>query len=163
MNLTPTNELERLLLQAAHDPAARPRFCQLLLESHLFVLVPPNTAPHGERTLEENEKVPLVSWKKGEQDIIPIFTSLPILQETIKTGGQALDYLTMRGKDLFGILGSGTIPAILNPNCPAGKEFFVQEMRDLASGKFFGIRPTRHVIFSVDELDASSFYGEVAL
>jgi len=137
MNFTPTNELERLLVQAAHDPAARPRFCQLLLESQLFVLVPPNTAPHGERTLEKSENVPLVSWKKGEQDIIPMFTSLPLLQETIKNSGQALDYLTMRGKDLFGILGSGKIPAVLNPGCPAGKEFFVQEMQDLASGKFF--------------------------
>lgn len=137
MNFTPTNQLEQVLLQAAHDPAARPRFYQLLLESELFVLVPPNTAPHGQRTLEQDASVPMVSWKKGEQDIIPIFTSLPLLQETIKNSGQALDYLAMRGKDLFGVLGGGTIPAVLNPNCPAGKEFFVQEMQDLASGKFF--------------------------
>lgn len=137
MNFTPSNELEKVLLQAAHDPAARPRFYQLLLESDLFVLVPPNTAPHGQRTLEKDEQVPLVSWKKGDQDIIPMFTSLPLLEETIKNSGQALDYLAMRGKDLLGMLGGGTIPALLNPNSPAGKEFFVEEMRNLANGKFF--------------------------
>lgn len=137
MNFTPTNELERLLLQAARDPAARPQFYHTLLESQLFVLVPPNTGPHGERTLAKNENVSLVTWKNGEKNVVPIFTSLPLLQQTIKPAGQALDYLALKGKDLFGMLGNGTIPAFLNPNCPAGKEFFVQEMQDLASGKFF--------------------------
>ena len=137
VNFTPTNELERLLLQAARDPAVRPHFYHTLLDSQLFVLVPPNTGPHGERTLAKNENVSLVTWKNGEKNIVPMFTSLSLLQQTIKPAGQTTDYLSLKGKDLFGMLGNGTIPAVLNPNCPAGKEFLVQEMHDLASGKFF--------------------------
>ena len=47
MNFTPTNELERSLVLAANDPAARPQFYKLLLESQLFVLIPPGTGSHG--------------------------------------------------------------------------------------------------------------------
>jgi hypothetical protein len=137
MDFTPANDLERALVQAAHDPAARPQFYQLLMESDLFVLVPPNTAPHGQRTLEKGENVPLVSWKKGDQDIVPMFTSLPLLQQTIGQNGEALDYLALNGKSLFGLLAGGPLPAVLNPNCPAGKEFFIEEMRDIASENFF--------------------------
>ena len=137
MNFTPTNELERSLVLAANDPAARPQFYKLLLESQLFVLIPPGTGSHGERMLEQGENVQLVSWKKGNQDVIPMFTSLHLLRETIKQTGHALDYLAMKGKDLFGVLGNGSLSALLNPNCPAGKEFFAEEMRDIASGEFF--------------------------
>jgi hypothetical protein len=137
MNFTPTNELEQALVQAAQDPAARPRFYELLLESQLFVLVPPNTGPHGERMLQKSENVPIMSWKKGEQDMIPMFTSLSLLQQTIGKTGSAVDYLALKGKDLFGLLAAGPLSAVLNPNCPVGKEFFVEEMRDIASGKYF--------------------------
>jgi len=110
MSFTPTNELEQVLLQATQDPTARPRFYQLLLESQLFVLVPPNNDGHGERTLTQAEDVSIVSWKQGEQDIIPMFTSLPWLQEAIQGNGHNQGYLAMRGRDLFGVLGGGSHP-----------------------------------------------------
>lgn len=131
-------------MQAATDPAARPAFYKLLLESQLFVLVPPSTAPHGETVLKQSQNVPLVSWKKGEQDMIPMFTSLSVLQQSIAQTGSALDYLALKGKDLFGLLGAGPLPAVLNPNCPYGKEFFVEEMRGMVSGKYF--EPSREVV-----------------
>jgi hypothetical protein len=137
VQFTPTNDLEHALAQAARDPAARPRFYQRLLESPLFVLVPPNIGPPGERTLKQSENLPLISWKKGEQNVIPLFTSLPLLQQIAKQTGQELHYFALKGKDLFGLLAAGTLPAVLNPNCPVGKEFLVEEIRNLASGKFF--------------------------
>jgi hypothetical protein len=139
MQFTPTNDLERALAEAARDPAARPRFYQLLLESQLFVLVPPHVGPPGERTLKQSENLPLISWKKGDQDVIPMFTSLPLLQQIARRTGQELHYFALKGKDLFGVLAAGPLPAVLNPNCPVGKEFLVGEMRDIASGKFFEV------------------------
>jgi hypothetical protein len=100
-------------------------------------VVSPNFGPPGERTLKQSENLPLVSWKKGEQNMIPMFTSLPLLQQIAKQAGQALPYFALKGKDLFAVLAAGPLPAVLNPNCPVGKEFFVEEMRDIASGKFF--------------------------
>ncbi|HXB58038.1 MAG TPA: enhanced serine sensitivity protein SseB C-terminal domain-containing protein [Candidatus Acidoferrales bacterium] len=137
MQFTPTNDLEHTLAQAARDPAARPRFYQLLLESTLLVLVPPNSAPAGARTFTQSEKVPLVIWKKDGRDSVPMFSSVPLLQQTAQHAGQDFHYLALRGKDLFGMLASGPLSAVLNPNCPIGKEFLVEEIRDIASGKFF--------------------------
>jgi hypothetical protein len=139
MQFTPTNELEHALAQATRDPAARPRFYQLLMESQLFVLVAPHAGPPGERTLKPSENLPLISWKKGEQNIIPMFTSLPLLQQIARQTGQELPFFALKGQDLFKVLATGPLPAVLNPNCPVGKEFFVEEMRDIVSGKFFQV------------------------
>ena len=37
------------------------------------------------------------------------------------------------------MLASGPLSAVLNPNCPIGKEFLVEEIRDIASGKLFEV------------------------
>lgn len=138
MDFKPSNELEQVLSEAAKDPAVRPKFYQMLMGSELFVLTPPSDNPAGPRVLEADENVQMISWKKDGQDVIPIFTSLPLLESTIQSMGSGpVGYLAMRGKALFDVLGGGTISAMLNPNCPAGKEFLVHEMRDMASGKFF--------------------------
>jgi hypothetical protein len=138
MNFTPTNELEKALMQAATNDAARPRFYQLLLTSPLFILMPPDVAPHGRGVLKPGVQVPVVHWADNDRQIVPLFTSLAVLQETLKNANARFDYLSMRGVEVLGIVSKGEVSAILNPKGPYGKELLIGEMRDLVSGKFFG-------------------------
>lgn len=138
MNFKPTNELEKALMQAATNPAGRRRFYELLLTSPLFVLIPPNAAPHGQNRLKPGDQIPIVHWQHGQKNIVPIFSSLPVMQEILKGSNAACDYLAMRGLEALGLISKGDVPAMLNPNGAYGKELRVGEMRDLVSGKLFG-------------------------
>jgi SseB protein N-terminal domain len=137
MNFNPENQLETALVQAATDAAAVPLFYQLLLESPLFALTPPNSRPHGEGALQKGESVSIVNWADGERRVVPIFSSLPLLQEAVQGSPIACDYISLRGRELLGILAKGDAPALLNPTCPYSKELPVDEMRELVTGKSF--------------------------
>ena len=135
MEFQPGNELEEALVQAANDPAARPRFYELLLESDLFVLTPPNTTQPGHHG--NSEPVSIVHWSDGKRNIVPVFTSVSMLKQIIKAQTRGNVCLALHGCDLIKMLARGTTPAVLNPNGPFGKELLVEEMRDLATGNFF--------------------------
>ena len=157
MSFSPTNELEQVLTQAARNPAVRPQFYRMLLESELLLLTPPSKTEQGERTLEKNENVSIVNWSNGRNTFIPIFTSLAVLEEAVKKVGGDYDYLVLKGKDLFGILSEGPSPAVLNPSSQFGKEFPVEEMRELVSGRMF--QPARR---EEVRMDRQVFLGQPA-
>ena len=135
MNFNPENQLEMVLVQAATDAAALPLFYQLLLESPLFALTPPNSRPHGDGALQKGENISIVNWADGERRIVPIFSSLPLLREAVAGSPVACDYISLRGRELLGILAKGDSPAMLNPTSAYGKELDLDEMRELAAGK----------------------------
>jgi hypothetical protein len=133
MDFNPENQLETALMQAATDATAIPLFHQLLLESPLLALTPLNSRAHGEGALQKGESVSIVNWSDGERRIVPIFSSLSILQETVEGSPVPYDYISLRGRELLGILGKGDAAALLNPTSPFAKEFAVEEMRQLAA------------------------------
>jgi hypothetical protein len=133
MDFNPENQLEMALMQAATDAAATPLFHQLLLESPLFALTPLNSRPHGDGALQKGESVSIVNWSDGERRIVPIFSSLPMLQETVEGSPVSYDYISLRGRELLSMLAKGDAPALLNPTSPYAKEFAVEEMRELAA------------------------------
>jgi len=136
MEFQPGNELEEALVHAANDPAARPRFYELLLESDLFVLTPPN-AIRSNTPIANRNSVSFVQWSDGKRNIIPVFTSLAMLERILKVQSDGPAHLAFLGRELLRILARGTTSAVLNPNGPFGKELLVEEMRDLATGDFF--------------------------
>lgn len=127
------NALEIALEQAAKEPANRPEFYRLLLESEVFVLG--NTEDHGEgrRTLASGEKVSIMNWQKNDGTlVVPFFSSLEVLRSAIK---EQQSFVAMPARSLFEITKGATLA--LNPasNLSHSKEFFPQEIEAmLATG-----------------------------
>ncbi len=138
---TPANELERLLMDAADNPAVRPEFYRLLMESTIFVLTPPEEG-EGVRTFRKGESVQFVSWSNDERKGIALFTSLERARESLDRTGGNWSYLAFPAKDLFEMLAEGDLPAILNPDCAYGKVLTQDEMADIASGTILESAPT---------------------
>jgi hypothetical protein len=129
------NDLETLLVRATQDPAARPDFYRALGESTLFVLTPV-PLKEGSRTLETGEEVQIIQWSDGDQPTTPIFSSRERLDEAVRQGTEKYGYLGVRGRELFGILSQGNLPAVLNPNWSYGRTFLPHEIAGLAEGTF---------------------------
>ncbi|MBW8708331.1 MAG: enhanced serine sensitivity protein SseB C-terminal domain-containing protein, partial [Alphaproteobacteria bacterium] len=130
------NELEKALVKAAKEPAAAPDFYRLLLESNLLVM---GTAEGLEEATEEfslspGGKLNLVTGLKDGAQYLPVFSSLPRMQEFVKTEAK---FLSIRGRDLLDITRGA--PVILNPASEYGKEFTTKEILELLDGPGAGV------------------------
>ena len=97
----PQNELEELLIAAATDPEARPRFTQALLTSDLLVATPDAPAAPVER-ISEGETISILNVQTPEGTPMPgVFTSELRLAETFGAGA---GYVGMNGRVLFEII-----------------------------------------------------------
>jgi len=121
----PKNELETLLEQAATEPAHRPAFFRVLLESTVWV---PGTAAEGE-AIDADSAVELQHWEKDDStSVIPFFTSVEALQQAI-SHEQA--FVVMPVRTLFEMTQGATL--FLNAKLPTGKEFTPREITHLIS------------------------------
>jgi len=140
MNEPQTNALEMALARAADDPAARPEFYRLLLESDVFVLGHMDGAP-ADRTVQAGEKISIANWQKQDgTPIVPFFASLPSLQRAIR---EEQGYLCLGARSLFEITRGATL--VLNPTLPYGKEFMPQEVEALLDSGVNQV-PARRVV-----------------
>ena len=116
------NRLEEVLKLAATEPAHRPEFFQLLLESDAWV--------PGESTaqqLDANTPVDLQHWEKEDgSSVVPFFTSEHAMSEAI-SAEQA--YLRLPVRTLFEMTRGEAL--FLNPKLPSGKEFSAAEISHL--------------------------------
>ena len=117
-----SNRLEEVLKLAATEPAHRPEFFQLLLESDIWV---PGESPAEQ--FDATSPVELLHWEKeGGGSVIPFFTSEEAMEEAIK---EEQPYLRLPARTLFEMtLGESLF---LNPKLPAGKEFSPGEIAHL--------------------------------
>src|SRR4051812_7380046 len=97
MAFIPENELERALVQAAHNPAAAHAFYHLLLESELFVLgsVAGHQDESAQFSLAPGGQVSLVTGEKNGVRYLPVFSSLTRMQEYLT---QETKYLRVNGR-----------------------------------------------------------------
>jgi hypothetical protein len=118
MAFVPENDLEKALMRAATEPAARPDFCRQLLACDLYVIGAPDT-PHdpGAMRLANGEKLHLVSVEKDGRKYLPVFSSLGRL--TASVSGQQ-GYIALKGRDLFEMTRGSHF--VLNPGADYGKE-----------------------------------------
>ncbi|MFD2890884.1 enhanced serine sensitivity protein SseB C-terminal domain-containing protein [Flavobacterium chuncheonense] len=131
-NTFPENELERTLKEASLDVSVRNEFYMKLLWNELYVLTNGHqNSEEGNRTLEKDTEVQLVTFKEGE---IPVFTSTNRIFDKgiIKN---KVPYMAMKGQDLFGLTKGATL--ILNPYSDYGKELVPQEIESLLNGTIF--------------------------
>lgn len=132
----PRTHLERLLVNAADDPASRPDFYRALLDSKVCVI-----GWIGDRQPDENEEDEFVA-QGGEQlsiqhaqhegrEVIPIFTS----EERVAAYAPGSTYVALLARDLLEMTGPQEL--LLNPGSPYGKHFTADEVRGLLDGSLF--------------------------
>ena len=130
VEITEENKLEKILRLAANEPAHRPQFCEVLLNSHVFLLgttgVP---GTDGQVNLEAGSKIQIQHWEKADgSPVIPFFSSLEVLQKSID---REESYLTLPVRSLFEMTQGATL--FLNPKSDYGKEFVPEEIAHLLS------------------------------
>ncbi|WP_312559761.1 enhanced serine sensitivity protein SseB [Atlantibacter hermannii] len=119
------NELETLLEKAATEPAHRPAFFRMLLESTVWV---PGTSANGD-AVDADSALDLQHWEKEDgTSVIPFFSSLEALQQAVEDE-QA--FVAMPVRTLFEMTLGETL--FLNAKLPTGKEFTPREISHLVS------------------------------
>jgi hypothetical protein len=132
--------LERLLRQAASEPAHRPEFYKTLLNSNVFVLGTAGRG-NGSHELEGGSKIKIASWEKQDgSPAIPFFTSLSTLLKAIDS---EQTYLELPARSLFEATAGTTL--FLNPKGDFGKEFSAQEISNLLANGGHAVADTRQV------------------
>jgi hypothetical protein len=139
----PQNALEKALMEAAADAAARPAFYRILLESPLFFLTPEETVKAGKTVLEPGEQLQLVHWRGKDGPFVPFFSSMARVREASAKAGVTFGCLSIPGSEAFRLLAQQPTEAFLNPGLLFGKQFLPEEIRFLAQVTMAdgGLRP----------------------
>lgn len=117
-------KLEELLKQAADEPAYRPEFYSVLLESTIYIIGDTGNSGSGQCKLEAGSKINIQSWEDQDGNpVIPFFSSLEMLQKAINT---ELSYLALPANSFFEMTLGSTL--FLNPKSDYGKEFTPSEV-----------------------------------
>ncbi len=121
-NLNP--RLEEVLKLAATEPAHRPEFFTLLMESSAIV---PGQRAGGEGPVMEETALDLEHWEKDDgSSVIPFFTSVEALEQVVE--GQKA-WIALPVRTLFAMTQGETL--FLNPKLEEGKEFTPSEITHL--------------------------------
>ncbi|NOY66230.1 MAG: enhanced serine sensitivity protein SseB [Gammaproteobacteria bacterium] len=120
----PENKLETLLRLATTEPAHRPEFCKVLLDSTVLVLGNIEAADTNEKKSDEDDTIAIVSWEEsGGESIIPFFSSMSCLESSVEDDAS---YLEVSVREFFKMT-LGT-KLVMNPHSEYGKEFFPDEI-----------------------------------
>jgi len=133
------NELERTLAAAADDPAQRPAFVQVLLQSEVYVLGFLNR-PMAGSTVLPGTTVNLVTWTDEDGPITPFFTSKGMLEATTSARpGTDPRFLRMQSRALFEMLQGQRL--VLNPDGPNGRSSYRARSPRCLPVRSLGLRP----------------------
>lgn len=128
MEMPEENQLEECLRLAADEPAHRPQFYEVLLNSQVYLLGTTG-APgvEGKVNLAQGSTVQLHHWERADgSSVIPFFSSFEVLQRSIES---EQSYLALSARSLFEMTQGATL--FLNPRSDYGKEFVPQEVEHL--------------------------------
>lgn len=130
MAFTPVNELERLLVAASTDPAARPAFYKAILDHNLFVITE-GQKPDGSRQFlaDENTTISVRNLEVGGKPHIPIFSSVERISAVVSN---EVGYIATRGETVFSMFRGSDL--ILNPGADYGKIFTAAEVNSILDG-----------------------------
>lgn len=130
-------ELERLLAEAAGDPAARPAFYRELLDASVYLLGTFD-APVVDGVLQAGSQVYLSNLTDAEGEIVPMFSSEEMLNKTLDAlPGMTRDWVVLPVKTVFEMTRGARL--VLNPRAPSGKVFTPSEVEALLEGREPGV------------------------
>lgn len=110
----PHNDIERLLMDAAANPAARMTFQRALLESDLCVATPEAPPFSEHRVVSQGESLQLLNVQSPDGEQVPaVFTAQ---ERIVDVFGMGVGFVAMKGEDLLPII--ATQGAWLNPGFP---------------------------------------------
>lgn len=156
MNYIEESKLEQLLKLAATEPAHRPEFYSVLLDSTVYILGDTGQAPeaNGKIQLEAGSKLAIQHWQKQDgTPVIPFFSSLRVLQRSVDS---EQTYVALTARSLFEITSGATL--ILNPKSEMGKEFLPGEIEALLSSGL-----SRTTVQRVVEQETNVILGQPAI
>jgi hypothetical protein len=141
MPFQPVNEIERLLVAATRDPAARPDFYRALTECDLLVISDAQQ-PTDEQLSASGGKTEIQIQLVDVQGKphVPIFTSKERIAAVVK--GETR-FLAMNGRALFTMLGASEI--VMNPGAEYGKLFTNAEVQSILDGSILQLGPTQNL------------------
>jgi hypothetical protein len=129
----PVNQLEKSLIDAATNPAARPQFYRDLLESDIYLINHNRDQIHIQNNvLHQGTQLNIQSFERDGKTWLPIFSSLERLEQFIRSDSR---YLQLHARDFFEITRGAHV--ILNPNFQYGKEFYPEEIEEMLDGSIF--------------------------
>lgn len=122
------NALEQALRRAAMEPADRPAFFRLLLESTVLVLLHPDSPfVEGYQALGVGSKILIQNWQNLDGSLIhPFFSSLDTLQPVLESEEH---YLALPARALFGAFPGASW--VLNPGSSCHRTFSADEIEAL--------------------------------
>jgi hypothetical protein len=121
------NSLEVALARAADEPASRPDFYRILLQSEIYVIGHTDAPGDGRATLPAGAKLSIVSWEnKDGTPVTPFFSSLEALQRSLQ---EETRFVSMPARSFFEITRGATL--VLDPGSGYGKEFLPNEVEAL--------------------------------
>jgi hypothetical protein len=132
----PENDIERMLMRAAAEPAERPGFARALMDAEIFVVLVPEggpivPGPNGNVVIPEGTTLKAPSAMRGDEKLLPFFTAPSRARAWYK--GEHI-VAPERTRDLFGRYPDA--PFILNPGSDYGKDFMPGEIKRLLAGHF---------------------------
>ena len=133
----PENDIERMLMRAATEPAARPAFARALMDAQIYVVFvsdkPSIAGPDGKLTVPAGAKLSLQAATRGEEKLVAFFTAPSRAREWFKGRGDHI-VLSDKARDLF--VRHHNASFFLNPGSAYGKEFLRGEILALLNGHF---------------------------
>jgi hypothetical protein len=125
MSFEAENDLERALMRAPSEPAARPEFYRLLLDSHLFIIgqIGNQTPERAEIQPKPGESLMIATINHQGTNYHPVFSALSRLQAFVR---EEVQYLSMPGRQLFEATKGAHF--VLNPGAQYGKELRAEEI-----------------------------------
>lgn len=140
----PENDIERMLMRASTEPAARPEFLRALMDAEIQIVLVPDrplaAGPDGTTTIPAGVKLSMPSATRGEEKLIPFFTARSRARAWF-TGTHIVS--PEKTRDLFTRFPDTSF--FLNPRNQYGKEFVPGEVKRLLAGHFED-GPERQVI-----------------
>ena len=130
MTFEPENALEHALQRAITEPAARPEFYRLLLDSELFVIgqLAGPSPEKRESGAQANDRLMIATLAYKEREYHPVFSALSRLQNFAR---EDVQYLAIAGRTLFEA--SRGAQFLLNPASECGKELRAEEIASILS------------------------------
>lgn len=127
------NLLEEMLQLAASEPAYRPQFYQVLMNSEVYIIGETNRAGSKsglERVMVAGSRLNIQHLEAPDgSTVVPFFSSMDVL---LKSVADEVPCLQIAVRNLFAVTEGETLH--LNPMSNCGKEFIPEEVADLLAG-----------------------------